>query len=62
MTEKTDYPHWNDEDWAKAKQGAPWMWDKEPTRKKLLAIVEAADRRDVDAVRSIAREALKELH
>lgn len=62
MSDANDYPEWSDKDWTNAKPGAPWMWDRELTKKKLLAIVEAADRRDVEAVQSLAREALKELH
>jgi len=62
MNDANDYPHWSDEDWSKAKAGGPWEWDRELTRKKLQAIVEAAEQRDVDRVQSLAREALKELH
>ena len=62
MSDTSDYPYWSDEDWSKAKTGAPWDWDRELTKQKLLAIVEAAARRDVDSVQVLAKEALRELH
>lgn len=52
-----DYPEWTDEPWAKAKQGAPWEWDRQKMRDALDAILKALDARDTAAARTAAQNA-----